>query len=127
MNSLLPKPPICLVYQFRVIPTQVPSFQDWAEKRGMGFWQQQPGVLRYKTFRKLLPAAETGQSLDLAGQDAGIDVLSQVELLDLACLERITAQPDFQQIQSELLTFVYPGSLDYSLLDYAYDSGPESC
>ncbi len=112
-------PTLFLLYWFQVQTHQLDAFQTWAAERGMIFWQQQPGVLRYRTFR--LPTAAPDCS-PMAGQAAPLHGLSQVELESEAALSAILESPRFQEIQAEFVEFLVPGSLQYSILNCAYDS-----
>jgi hypothetical protein len=108
------------IYRFRVNPQNAIAFQTWAQERGMIFWGQLPGVIRYRTFRQDRGGARMCQSL--AGQTSPIDVVSQVEVVDRQTLDDIIASSEFQYIQNELLDFVLQDSLEYAILNCAYDS-----
>lgn len=108
------------IYRFRVNPQNAIAFQTWAKERGMIFWGQLPGVIRYRTFRPELGGGRIATAL--AGQASPVDVISQVEVVDRETLDRIIASTEFQHIQHELLDFVIQDSLEYAILDCAYDS-----
>jgi hypothetical protein len=107
------------IYRFQVNPNQAIAFQDWAQTRGMAFWERLSGVVRYRTFR---PEPRMTHAQLLSGKPSPIDVISQVELLSREILDRIVQSAEFQRIQQELLAFVMPDSLEYSILNCAYDS-----
>lgn len=109
------------IYRFQVNPEQAIAFQGWAQSRGMSFWEKLPGVIRYRTFRKGQKLTDSARML--SGKPSPIDVISQVEILNQDMLDRIFESSEFQRIQQELLNFVMPDSLEYSILDCAYDSG----
>ena len=112
-------PTIFVLYWFQVQAQQLDAFQAWATERGMVFWQQQSGVLRYRTFRVPTAAPDCAP---MAGQAAPLHGLSQVELESEAALGAILNSPRFQEIQAEFVEFLVPGSLQYSILNCAYDS-----
>jgi hypothetical protein len=108
------------IYRFQINPDQAIAFQHWAQTRGMSFWEELPGVVRYRTFRQGQKLTDSTRTL--SGKPSPIDVISQVEILDRERLDRIFESSEFQRIQQELLNFVMPDSLEYSILDCAYDS-----
>jgi hypothetical protein len=108
-----------LTYQFRIQPHQMAEFQTWARDRGMPFWETNDGVLRYRTFRK---QSEASFQAHLNGQSAQVHGISQVEAESLEALQRIIASQAFKAIQNEFLSLIDPESLEYSVLECAYDS-----
>jgi hypothetical protein len=109
------------IYRFQINPDQAIAFQYWAQTRGMSFWETLPGVVRYRTFRQGQKLMDSTRML--SGRPSPIDVISQVEISDRERLDQIFESSEFQQIQQELLNFVRSDSLEYSILDCAYDSG----
>jgi hypothetical protein len=113
------KPCAFLLYGFRIQPHKVEDFQAWAQERGMHFWEQHAGIIRYRTFRQ---QPELQLQEHLAGTQAEVHGTSVVEAEDVEALRRVLSTVEFQAIQSEFLQFTEPGSLKYSVLDCAYDS-----
>ncbi len=113
---------ILFVYDFRINPERFESFQAWAMTKGMKYWQQQPGVIRYQTFRRPSRDEVTSTVSELTGSSKQIDVFSEVEIQDYDCLDQIIQSLEFQAMQNELLDFVEVNSLSHSILKRAYDS-----
>lgn len=108
-----------LIYEFRILSSRLLEFQEWAEKKGMHFWEGHDGVIRYRTFRKL---SEPELEQHLGEQSAPIHGISQIEAKGIDSLKRIITLPEFKAIHQEFISFVEPDSLQYSLLECAYDS-----
>jgi len=113
------KPRVFLLYWFCIQPKEVDAFQAWAWERGMNFWEQQAGIIQYRTFRQQV---ELQFQEYLAGVRAKIHGLSQVEAEDTDALRSVLSTTEFWTIQCEFLKFIEPGSLKYVVLDCTYDS-----
>lgn len=110
---------VFLTYWFRVQASRAVEFQTWAATKGMSFWEKYEGILRYRTFR---PSPVCMPNQKLAGNSASIHGVSQVEAKGIEAIEKVFATEEFCQVQEELLSFLEPGSLQYSVMNCAYDS-----
>lgn len=117
--SKVSKPQAFLLYWFRIRPDKAAAFQAWARERGMHFWQQHEGIIRYRTFRQ-----QSGLQLQeqLAGAPAEIHGISMVEAEDVEVIQRVLSTAECRLIQGEFCEFIEPESLKHSMLDCAYDS-----
>ncbi|WP_404786216.1 hypothetical protein [Altericista sp. CCNU0014] len=110
---------VFLTYWFKIRAERLVEFQTWATTHGMSFWEKYEGITRYRTFR---PSAMPIPQNELAGTPASIHGVSQVEAKNIEAIRKVFASEEFQLIQEEFITFLEPSSLQYAVMDCAYDS-----
>ncbi len=110
---------IFLTYWFRIQAERVAEFQAWAATHGMSFWEKYDGIKRYRTFR---PSPISIPHNELAGRPSLVHGVSQVEAKSIEAIHKVFAAEEFREIQEEFLSFLEPSSLQYAVMDCAYDS-----
>jgi 3-hydroxymyristoyl/3-hydroxydecanoyl-(acyl carrier protein) dehydratase len=110
---------IFLTYWFRIQAERIVEFQTWAATHGMNFWEKYDGIRRYRTFR---PSPISIPNCDLAGKPSSVHGVSQVEAKSIEAIHKVFAVEEFRKIQEEFLSFVEPSSLQYAVMNCAYDS-----
>jgi hypothetical protein len=81
-------------YRFDVVPGKRPAFLEWVERRSHPFFVKMPEVLRFRVYHNVL-AVSTPQRV------------IQVDVEDLAALQRIFTNEGFVQLREEFHGYVY--------------------
>lgn len=107
---------VFLIYWFRIKIEKIECFANWAKHTGMNFWGRQDGIKKYKTFRPSISIIDEDR---IAGEKASIHGISQVEAESMSAINKILESREYSNIQKEFLAFLEPGSLQYTIMEYA--------
>jgi 3-hydroxymyristoyl/3-hydroxydecanoyl-(acyl carrier protein) dehydratase len=110
---------VFLTYWFQIQADLIVEFQAWAATHGMNFWEKYDGITQYRTFR---PSPISIPQVELAGKPSTAHGVSQIEAKNIDAIYQVFATEEFQKIQAEFLSFLEPNSLQYAVMDCAYDS-----
>jgi 3-hydroxymyristoyl/3-hydroxydecanoyl-(acyl carrier protein) dehydratase len=110
---------VFLTYWFRIQAELIVEFQAWAATHGMNFWEKYDGIKQYRTFR---PSSISIPQVELVGKPSSVHGVSQIEAKNVEAIYKVFETEEFQEIQAEFLSFLEPSSLQYAVMDCAYDS-----